>query len=297
MHQAEVFYFILQITVGAFGRVCRARRLVDGVDVVVKEVRTVALSGKLRLAMLDEVSVLASLSHPNVVQYIDAFIDDMCGQFATAHLSLSLPKHVCAQMCGQAHVIIDTPTNTNSLSLNFEIHHMGEISRVESDLTIALNRMSGPDSHWDCLGAGARRYINTVMEFCSAGDLGQLLKARAGVVLSEGTAMFLFVQICLAIHYVHAAGITHRDLKAGNCMLFDGAASWHAGHNDVTAAAAAAAAGCAVGISVCAADYAGLPLLKLGDFGVAKARARVDAISLLARDAHTMCMPHMRPHA
>jgi serine/threonine protein kinase len=89
------------------------------------------------------------------------------------------------------------------------------------------------------------------MELCTAGDLAKLLKGRAGQLLPEQHVMFLFVQICLALQYTHEAGVLHRDLKAGNCMLTTPASSSQSN-------------------SSLQADYANMPLLKLGDFGVAK---------------------------
>jgi serine/threonine protein kinase len=89
------------------------------------------------------------------------------------------------------------------------------------------------------------------MELCTAGDLAKLLKARGGQLLPEHRIMFLFVQICLALQYTHEAGVLHRDLKAGNCMLTTPASTSQSS-------------------SSIQADYANMPLLKLGDFGVAK---------------------------
>lgn len=59
-----------EIGSGAFGRVCKAKRLKDGQEVVVKEIRTVHLSGKMKAATMDEVQVLARMNHPNIVRYV-----------------------------------------------------------------------------------------------------------------------------------------------------------------------------------------------------------------------------------
>lgn len=61
----------------AIMRMCRAQRLADGVVVVVKEIKTTALSAKQKAATMDEVEVLAKLDHPNIVKYHDCFTDDV----------------------------------------------------------------------------------------------------------------------------------------------------------------------------------------------------------------------------
>jgi serine/threonine protein kinase len=104
----------------------------------------------------------------------------------------------------------------------------------------------------------------TVMELCTAGDLAKLLKAREGKPLPEQHILFLFVQICLALQYTHEAGVLHRDLKAGNCMLTTPASSSHSSSSSIQS------------------DYANMPLLKLGDFGVAKVSSAVPAATVAA---------------
>lgn len=65
---------------------------------------------------------------------------------------------------------------------------------------------------------------------------------------------FLQLQICLAMHHVHAAGILHRDLKPSNILANKPASN-----------------GSATPTTALPSEYSGLPLLKLADFGVAKA--------------------------
>lgn len=62
------YHLLNEIGSGAFGRVCKAKRLRDGKEVVVKEIRTAHLSGKMKAATMDEVQVLAKMNHPNIVK-------------------------------------------------------------------------------------------------------------------------------------------------------------------------------------------------------------------------------------
>lgn len=69
LHQLYKEYRMLnEIGSGAFGRVCKARRLRDGQEVVVKEIKTVNLPGKMKAATMEEVKVLARMNHPNIVR-------------------------------------------------------------------------------------------------------------------------------------------------------------------------------------------------------------------------------------
>lgn len=60
-----------------------------------------------------------------------------------------------------------------------------------------------------------------IMEFCEQRDLGYHIRRRRekGEKFSETEIMNWFVQICLAIEYVHSRKILHRDLKSQNIFL------------------------------------------------------------------------------
>lgn len=60
-----------------------------------------------------------------------------------------------------------------------------------------------------------------VMSYCSGGDLTSFIKSSAqrGAKLSESEIKYHFVQMSLALHFMHEKNILHRDLKTGNIFL------------------------------------------------------------------------------
>ena len=60
---------------GAFAQVFRVRRRADGEIYALKKVKILGLKDKERQNALNEVRILASVSHPNIISYKEAFID------------------------------------------------------------------------------------------------------------------------------------------------------------------------------------------------------------------------------
>ena len=61
-----------------------------------------------------------------------------------------------------------------------------------------------------------------VMEFADSGDLDRQIKARAADnfrYFQEHEALFLFLQLCLALDHVHGHKMLHRDIKGANVLL------------------------------------------------------------------------------
>ena len=57
------------------------------------------------------------------------------------------------------------------------------------------------------------------MEYCSGGDLRAILQQRAGVLFPQDRILDWFVQLCLAVKYIHDRHILHRDIKSQNIFL------------------------------------------------------------------------------
>jgi NIMA (never in mitosis gene a)-related kinase len=60
-----------------------------------------------------------------------------------------------------------------------------------------------------------------IMEYCEVGDLSYHIKRKIknNEFFSETEIFNWFIQICLALEYVHARRVIHRDLKAQNIFL------------------------------------------------------------------------------
>ena len=60
-----------------------------------------------------------------------------------------------------------------------------------------------------------------IMEYCEVGDLTYHIKRKTKnkESFSESQIFGFFIQICLALEYVHGRRIIHRDLKAQNIFL------------------------------------------------------------------------------
>lgn len=64
--------------------------------------------------------------------------------------------------------------------------------------------------------------LTIVMEFADAGDLDRQIKSRNADnkrYFQEHEALFLFLQIALALHHIHGHKMLHRDIKGANILL------------------------------------------------------------------------------
>lgn len=70
------FQILSRLGEGAYSSVYRVKRLVDGMEYALKKVKMGNLSEKEKQNALNEVRILASLRHRNVIAYKEAFVDD-----------------------------------------------------------------------------------------------------------------------------------------------------------------------------------------------------------------------------
>jgi serine/threonine protein kinase len=68
---------------------------------------------------------------------------------------------------------------------------------------------------------GQENAIALVLDYANAGDLRQEIKSRAksNRPFKEHEAGLLFLQVLMAIHYLHSKNMLHRDIKSANVLL------------------------------------------------------------------------------
>lgn len=66
-----------------------------------------------------------------------------------------------------------------------------------------------------------KNMLNIVMEYCEEGDLQMFLKkcAQRRVFPPEDIIWRFFLQIAVALHYLHGRRILHRDIKSANIFV------------------------------------------------------------------------------
>ena len=75
----ENFEVLKTLGSGSFSTVYKVKRLTDGVEYAMKKVKLSALNRREKENALNEIRILASVTHKNVIAYKEAFWDDESG--------------------------------------------------------------------------------------------------------------------------------------------------------------------------------------------------------------------------
>lgn len=73
------FKIIKKLGVGSYSSVYKIIRLTDGLVYALKKIKMGDLSEKEKENSLNEVRILASITHPHIISYKEAFIDEASG--------------------------------------------------------------------------------------------------------------------------------------------------------------------------------------------------------------------------
>ena len=72
----ENYEKIKSIGRGAYGTVYLCRRNSDGCHVIIKQIPVEEMSKEERVAAKNEVQVLSMLKHPNIIAYLESFVEE-----------------------------------------------------------------------------------------------------------------------------------------------------------------------------------------------------------------------------
>jgi NIMA (never in mitosis gene a)-related kinase len=136
---AAMYSRVKQIGEGSFGKVCLVHDKSTGSKYVMKEINFAKISSKECNEARQEVAVLSTLRHPNIVAYRESFEE--------------------------------------------------------------------------------RAILFIVMQYCEGGDLFSKIERQNGTLFPEEQILDWFVQLTLAVKYIHDRRILHRDIKSQNVFL------------------------------------------------------------------------------
>eukprot|EP01063_Lacrimia_lanifica_P037420 TRINITY_DN7674_c0_g4_i1.p2 TRINITY_DN7674_c0_g4~~TRINITY_DN7674_c0_g4_i1.p2 ORF type:complete len:440 (+),score=125.69 TRINITY_DN7674_c0_g4_i1:133-1452(+) len=123
---------------------------------------------------------------------------------------------------GEAHLVRDNQTGEKCVAKGF---HKSEMSRTDLRYAFSEVRCMSLLAHPNIV-----KYITDfhtpdllvmVMEYCGGGDLGKQIQVRrtSGQMFKEHEAVFMFLQLTLALDHVHNLRMLHRDVKSANIFL------------------------------------------------------------------------------
>ncbi|XP_058449629.1 ovarian-specific serine/threonine-protein kinase Lok isoform X2 [Malaya genurostris] len=173
---------------------------------------------------------IIALSHPN---YKALLFKDQCSSNELKDLPKAIndtyyvSRKLGSGACGEVHLVYDTKSckpyaikyvKKNALTEGSKRRVLNDPQRVMNEVNIMKNLehpcvikmhdiVNTPDS------------VYMVLEYMKGGEL--LTRITDNEFLSEKNAKLFFLQMCHAVKYLHAKGITHRDLKPDNILLRD----------------------------------------------------------------------------
>jgi len=137
--------------------------------------------------------------------------------------------------------------------------------------------LAGGEGHWQALVVGRQHthlcrpsHPCCLQEYAAGGTLQRAIANREGALFPEDAVWEMFVQVVMALRYVHACNLLHRDLKTEN-LLLGGLNNRVCVPRDAARGPVARQCGAhAVTAAVTGCSRRNLQVVLLSDFGIAK---------------------------
>ncbi|XP_055591092.1 ovarian-specific serine/threonine-protein kinase Lok isoform X2 [Uranotaenia lowii] len=170
---------------------------------------------------------IIALSHPTykALVYKDLTPCEAKGLPKEISESYYVGRKLGSGACGVVHLVYDTKTCTPYAMKHVVKNMLAECSKpkILNDPQRVMNEVNIMKSLEHPCVIKMHDIVNRpdsvymVLEFMKGGDL--LTRITSNKFLSEKTSKLFFLQMCHAVKYLHAKGITHRDLKPDNILL------------------------------------------------------------------------------
>ena len=123
---------------------------------------------------------------------------------------------------GQVYLVRHRMTGSRGVMKCISLIGMGKEERRETMKEASmLQRLDHPNVIKYIDSFETSDSLRIVTEYAAKGDLSQLIQSRRGKRMSEKRILDLFLQICLALQYLHGRHVLHRDIKTSNIFLND----------------------------------------------------------------------------
>eukprot|EP01060_Flectonema_neradi_P008649 TRINITY_DN16179_c0_g1_i1.p1 TRINITY_DN16179_c0_g1~~TRINITY_DN16179_c0_g1_i1.p1 ORF type:complete len:566 (+),score=73.42 TRINITY_DN16179_c0_g1_i1:31-1698(+) len=123
---------------------------------------------------------------------------------------------------GQVYLVRNRATGARGVMKCISLIGMGREERRETMREASmLQRLDHPNVIKYIDSFDTRDSLRIVTEYAAKGDLSQLIQSRRGKRMPEKRILDLFLQICLALQYLHSRHVLHRDIKTSNIFLND----------------------------------------------------------------------------
>jgi NIMA (never in mitosis gene a)-related kinase 1/4/5 len=128
---------------------------------------------------------------------------------------------------GSAHLVTERATNQRYVIKKIPMELLSESEKQQSFREVELlAKLKHPNVVEYKESFVENNVIHIVMAYCDGGDLAGRIKERAAIAANGGHGYFdtrqildWFVQMAMAIKYLHEQRILHRDLKTSNIFL------------------------------------------------------------------------------